>query len=238
MSGASAGPSVGDGRDGHRCKLRRRVIAAAKHPARSERCAERIQVVASQEACCLDRAVCADAQLDAVAYSRGVVARVSGREVDEPLIRRADQGALFLGMIGQVGAVNKQVDRGDETGCVVLSFEGLAGVAGEADDAQTSVSSATRERRARSSLVEGLTPEKSKAFNACVERLRDNDLGINGLTPARAEQVRIDAALAANAASLHPNSGAQPWALGRGAVEHPTDAELGVRTQVDGRPQG
>jgi len=228
----------GDGRDRNHRELRNRGIASAEGPARFERCGERVQVISGEEACSLDRAVCSDAQFDAVACPRGVVIRVSGREVDEPLVRRADQGAIFFRVIGKVGAVNKQIDGSDEAGRLSLSCEGLACVAGEADNAQAGGSGTARQRRARGCLVEGLTAEKSKALNARVECLRDDDLGIDGLTPARAEQVRIDAALAPDAASLNPNGSAQPRPLGRGAVEHPTDTELGIRTQADGRPPG
>lgn len=228
----------GDCRDRNHRELRSRAIASTEGPSRFERCGERVQVISGEEACGLDRAVCSNAQFDAVACPRGVVIRVSGREVDEPLVCRADQGAVFFRMIGKVGAVNKQIDGSDEAGRLSLSCEGVACVAGEADNAQAGGSGTARQRRARGCLVEGLTAEKSKALNARVECLRNDDLRIDGLTPARAEQVRVDAALAPDTASLNPNGSAQPWPLGRGAVEHPTDTELGVRTQADGRPPG
>ena len=190
----------------------------------------------SEETCRLDHAVYTDSQLHSIACPSGVVVGVAACEVDKPLVRGADHCALFLGPVGQVGAVDEQVDLGNEGRRIIVSFEEFASISSEADDAEARTLAATRERCTRGRLVEGLASEEGEALDARIEGLLDNGLGIDAFSPARAEQVWVDAAFAADATSLYPDGGAVPWSLSRGAVDNSTNAERKVRTQADVRP--
>lgn len=133
--------------------------------------------------------------------------------MDEPLVRRTNQGALFLGTVALKWAIHKQIHFCHEAGSHLVALEGFTHITRETNDPQTRFPRSTRQCCTSNRLIEWLTPQESQPLDACRESLGNNCFRAYHRTPARTEQMRIDAPFATNATPLHPHRGAQAWAL-------------------------